>query len=140
MRAKFFYLLFTAFFVSGCASGAKISELNIPINDGEKTQIIVFRDNIFGTAIQPNITVNNKVTGTCKPNGAFIVNVEEGEHKISTRTENTAVLTTTVKRGETKFIKCEIGLGFFLGRVYLKEILQSNGHSIVNNLVLTGEY
>ena len=80
------------------------------------------------------------MTGTCISNGAFIVNVEEGEYKISTRTENTAILATTVKRGETKFIKCEIGLGFFLGRVHLKEILPLNGHSIVNNLVLIGEY
>ncbi len=142
MRAKFFYLLlFTAFFVSGCvghsARGIKISELNIPMNDGEKTQIIVFMENHpFGSSIIPNVIVNGKVTGTCISNGAFIVNVEEGVHTLLASAENTAVLTTTVKRGETKLIKCELGPGFIFSRVYLTEY----GQSVINNSVFTGEY
>ena len=135
-----FIFLFFLLFISGCASGPSITDLNINVNDSKKTQVIIYRDNLFGAAIQPVIYVNGKETGKCITNGVFIVNISPGPLEIRATTEKENTYITDIKLGETKFIRCEIGMGLIAGRIYFKELDKEFSTNAINNLVFTGEY
>ena len=117
-----------------------MTDLNIKVNESNNTQVIIYRDSLFGAAIQPVIYVNGKKTGKCVPNGVFIVNVSPGQLDIRASTEKENSYFTEVKKGETKFIRCEIGMGLIAGRIYFKQLGNEFSVNAISDLSFMGEY
>lgn len=134
--------LLIASLLGGCASGQKISELAAaqePPKNGD-SRIVVYRDTILGLAVQPNVKVDGRATGDCRPEGAFYVDVKPGKYEVSATTEVTRSVFVQPARGETAYVECSIGLGLMIGRPELRAIAPENGKVAIQNLVFTGQY
>lgn len=132
----------SAFAVSGCATGAKISETpeaQRPPASG-LSRIVVYRTAVMGAAIQPTVKVDGKPSGSCTPNGAFYVDVPRGRHTVSAATEVTRSTTVDTSRETVAYVECSIGFGFLAGRPKLVAVTPRTGRSAVQNLVFTGQY
>ena len=128
--------------LSSCASGVKLSEL-----DGNKTkfqtgksQIIIYRKVLLGAAWQPTIHVNGLPTGTCAPNGVFIVDVVPGEHNISAQTEVEETISVQTRENGRVYVECYIGFGLFAGRPKFKIVNEIIGEHESNDLSFTGRF
>jgi hypothetical protein len=128
--------------VAACASGASISETpkaQTSIPEG-KTRIVVYRTQVLGAAIQPEVLVDGQPTGNCQPNGAFLVDVPAGIHTVSASTESTATAKVDTSDSPIAYVECSIGFGLFIGRPKLVPVMPETGAAVSNDLVLTGRY
>jgi hypothetical protein len=135
-------LLLSAAVLAGCASGTTLSETSAattPPAPGQ-TRIAIYRDEVMGAAIQPQISVDAEPTGKCQPNGVFFVDVPVGDHTLSATTETTSEIQVDTSTYPVAYVKCSIGFGFFVGRPKLIQVATETGAAAVNDLVLTGTY
>jgi hypothetical protein len=135
-------LLAAVLALSACATGPKLSETPEAQTSVEAgmSRIVVYRTGIFGTAIQPEITVDGEPTGKCQPNGAFHVDVNPGDHRLTATTEATSAVKLKTSENETIFVECSIGMGFFVGRPHLSVVDKQAGADAVRELVFIGQY
>ena len=107
--------------VVGCAtSGQKFSEMNLaqtppPAGQG---RILLYRTTVMGAAVQPQIKVNGEAIGKATPRGFYIVDRPPGTYEIVTSTEVTRKLSLLLDPGQTRYVRLNIGMGFFVGHVY----------------------
>lgn len=126
-------LLLTA---AGCAtSGQKFSEMSAsqappPAGQG---RLLLYRTAIVGAAVQPNIKVNGEVVGSAKPRGFYIVDRPAGTYEIVTSTEVTRKLSLTLESGQTRYVRLNIGMGFFVAHVYPELVENSVGEKEMKN-------
>ncbi len=119
--SKLMLHLTVAFLLVGCAtSGPTFSELapsisNLPPDTG---RIFLYRTSIFGAAIQPNVELNGEVIGQAVPLGFFYVDRQPGSYEIMTSTEVDRKLSLTLEKGQTRYVRLNISMGFFVGHVY----------------------
>jgi len=127
--------------LGACATGEKISETAqaspIPANT---SRIIVYRTNIMGGAVQPQVIVDGSPTGMCQPGGAFYGDVKPGQHRVSASTESTSSATVTTAGGQSSYVECSIGFGVFVGRPLLRAKPAAEAAPAVSDLVLTGQF
>jgi hypothetical protein len=127
--------------LGACATGEKISEATqvapVPAN---ASRIVVYRTNIMGGAVQPQVIVDGSPTGVCQPGGAFYVDVKPGQHRVSASTESTSSATVTTASGQSSYVECSIGFGVFIGRPLLKAKPAAEAAPAVRDLVLTGQF
>jgi Protein of unknown function (DUF2846) len=114
-----FAVLFVALLLAGCASGVPYAEFSKtmpppPANDG---RIFVYRTSILGGAIQPSVRLNGTVVGSAVPGGFFYVDRPEGNYTISTETEVKRDVSFRLSVGQIRYVRLEIGMGFFVGHV-----------------------
>lgn len=107
--------------VVGCASsGPKYSELNLsqsPPSAGQG-RILLYRTTVMGAAVQPQIQVNGEAIGKATPRGFHKVDRPPGTYEIVTSTEVTRKLSLLLDPGQTRYVRLNIGMGFFVGHVY----------------------
>ena len=106
--------------LTGCASGVKYKDMasSIPALQAEKGRIYFFRSaSMLGAALQPSIMLDGVQVGESKPGGFFFIDRTAGNHEVTTATEVEKKLTFTLDKGEVKYVKTSVGLGFFVGRV-----------------------
>jgi uncharacterized lipoprotein YajG len=134
-------LLASALFLAGCASGPKLSEMQnkIPSLSPDQGRIYFYRTSIVGMAVQPGIDLNGKTVGTCAPNGVFFADVTPGNYEASITTEVERKLTFTVEKGEEKFVRCYISMGFFVGHGIVELVDPTEGRSDIRDLAYTGK-
>jgi len=108
--------------LSACASGESLTESaqRIPAVQKNEGRIVVYRKTVLGAAVQPKVLVNGVETDKCQPKKVFFVDVAPGKNVLTAQTENKASLEVDVKAGQTAYVECTIGFGFFIGHVYLK--------------------
>lgn len=128
--------------MSGCASGTKLSETAVATTDvpAGKTRIVVYRDQVMGAAVQPEITVDAAPTGKCQPKGVFFVDVPAGMHRLTAMTETTSAINVDTSKYRVAYVKCSIGFGLFVGRPSLTQVASESGVVDTGELVLTGTY
>jgi hypothetical protein len=112
-----------AFILGGCAtSGQKFSETatttaaTAPAPD--MGRIYFYRTMLLGMAVQPEVKVNGEVVGRAVPNGFFYVDRKPGAYEISTTTEVERTLSLTLDKGQTRYVKLSLSIGFVVGHVY----------------------
>lgn len=126
--------------ISGCATGPKISESGAfkqSVPNG-KAQIIVYRDQLLGVAIQPAVNFNGQEVGRCIPNGAFNLFVSPGSHELSATTETTTTIRINAIANRTAYVKCSISFGVFVGRPSWELMPPNIGASEIQSLSFTG--
>ena len=120
--ARYFVMLLIAVLVGGCAtSGQKYSESTTAASSGppaDMGRIYFYRTALYGVAVQPEVKVNGEVVGRAVPNGYFYVDRKAGPCEITTTTEVERTLSLMLDKGQTRYVKLSLSMGFFVGHVY----------------------
>ena len=122
--------------VVGCAtSGPKFSEMKTSISPPRAGQgrIFLYRIAAFGAAVQPDIKVNGEVVGTAQPKAFYVVDRPAGTYQIATSTEVKRTLSLTLGRAQTRYVRLNIGMGFFVGHVYPELVEPAVGEREIMN-------
>jgi hypothetical protein len=125
--SKWLGLLAMILIVAGCAtSGPKYLEMvpNMTKLSPDMGRIYIYRTTALGAAIQPDVKVNGEVVGSAQPKGFFYADRTSGTYEIMTSTEVDRKLTLTLDKGEVRFVRLNISMGFFVGHVY-PELVES---------------
>lgn len=111
--------------VAGCAtSGQKYSEsaapaaATVPKLDPDYGRIYFYRTMLLGMAVQPVVNLNGEIVGRATPNGYFYADRKPGAYEVVTTTEVERKLTFTLEKGQTRYVKLNLSMGFFVGHVY----------------------
>src|SRR5579872_3255750 len=75
--------------LTGCASGVKYKDMSssistVPANQG---RVYFYRDGIIGMALQPAVVLDGTAVGKSQANGFFYVDIQPGDHRVTTTTE-----------------------------------------------------
>ena len=103
----------------GCASGPRYADYvnNIPMLNKQQSRLFIYRTNPLGGAIQPNVKVDGITVCNAVPKGFIFSDVKPGDHKVQCSTEVKRVLSFTIKPGQTKYIRLDVSMGFFVGHI-----------------------
>jgi len=127
---KLILLLALVMGLAACATtGPKFTEMNVErvAKDAGQGRIFIYRPSAFGAAIQPDVLLNNERIGEAKSWGFFYVDRPPGEYVMVTSTEVTRKCSFTLEKGQTRYIRLSISLGFFVGHVYGELVDESVG-------------
>ena len=73
---------------------------------------------LLGAAVQPEVRLNGEKVGKAVPNGFFYVDRPAGNYQVVTETEVEKKLTFTLDAGQARYVRLNISMGFWVGRVY----------------------
>ena len=76
------------------------------------------RGSSLGAAIRPDILLNNEKVGEATSWGFFYADRPSGDYTVVTSTEVTRKCSFTLDKGQTRYIRMAISMGFFVGHVY----------------------
>jgi len=115
-----FAFLTSLILLQGCASGPAYAEMasTIPQVPADKGRIYLYRPSAFGAAIQPAVRLDGVEVGTAKSHGFIYVDAAPGSHFIETTTEVSRRLTFLLEKGQTRYVKLSVSMGFAVGHVY----------------------
>lgn len=127
--------------LAGCAtSGMTYTEMQprlAPPADGQG-RIFIYRTTVLGAAVQPSVKLNDAVVGSAVPRGFFYVDRSAGDYTISTETEVTRTLSLTLAAGQVRYVRLNIGIGFFVGHVWPELVDDAQGISGIADCHLVG--
>lgn len=126
---------------AGCATGPRVAEVRNripPIPDGMGRIWFYRAGDLQGSAVQPAIRLNGQTIGDSVPGGAFFRDVPPGEYTVSTATEVERRITFPIAAGEERFVRTNIGMGFFIGRVTPELVDGASARPTVAELSFTG--
>jgi len=135
-------LLLFAILIGGCATtGPTYSEMSdsIPPLSSEMGRIYIYRSSVLGAAIQPGVVLDGEVVGKAVPYGFFYVDCPAGNHEIVTSTEVERELSFTIDKGEIRYVRLDISIGFFVGHVYPNLIEAEVAESEISKCHYIGE-
>jgi hypothetical protein len=138
---KAFWLFsFVTIVLAGCASGPKYTDIASGIQpvDEDSGRIYIYRTVVLGAAVQPEVKLNGEVIGTAVPQGFFFVDRPPGDYEIVTSTEVERSLSFTLDAGETRYVRLNIGMGFFVGHVYPELVEPAVGRQEILSCKYTG--
>ncbi|HEX4860348.1 MAG TPA: DUF2846 domain-containing protein [Rhizomicrobium sp.] len=98
---------------------AKLHASEPPIAPGQG-RIYFYREEqaFIGAALQPTVMINGESTGgRAKPGDYFYIDRPAGTYEISTTTEMKEVTTVPLEAGKSAYVKLEVRLGLFVGRI-----------------------
>ena len=127
--------------LSACgATGPKYAEHErnlgpIPQDHG---RIYIYRNSYLGAAVQPDVKLNGEVVGTAVPNGFFYVDRPAGKYDILTTTEVDRKLSLTLDKGQTRYVRLGVSIGFFVGHVYPELVEPSVGAKEIQETQYSG--
>jgi hypothetical protein len=127
---------------AGCAtSGAKFAEMAAAMDVAVKPgtgRIYFYRTTVLGAAVQPDVRLNGEVVGSAVPRGFFFVDRPAGNYEVTTATEVERKLTFTLEDGQTRYVRLNISMGFFVGHVYGELVDEAKGRSEIEDTRYTG--
>ncbi len=121
--------ILVATLASGCASGPAYNDMKAsfaatPTGQG---RIFFYRTTTLGAAVQPSIYLNGDVVGTAVPGGFFYVDRPAGKFEVSASTETENKLTFVVDPGQTRYVRLDMSIGFFVGHVVPRLVDEADG-------------
>ena len=136
-----FVLILAALYLAGCASGPKYAEGadSITQPDAEMARIYIYRTTVLGAAVQPDVKLNDEVVGKATAKGFFYVDVEPGNYRVMTSTEVDRHLSLVMEAGQTRYVRLNISMGFFVGHVYPELVDNAVGAVEIEECSYTGQ-
>lgn len=133
-------VMVVSLYLAGCASGPKYADISSTISDvaPEKGRLYIYRKAVVGAAVQPEVRVNDEVVGKAEPKGFFYIDRDPGSYKVETSTEVDRALSLTLEAGETRYVRLNIGIGFFVGHVYPELVDNKTGMEEIQTCSYTG--
>lgn len=119
--SSFLFVFMLLFCLSGCATnGPKFSEMasSLSMLQTDMGRIYFYRTALLGAAVQPDVKLNGEIIGSAVPNGFFYVDKPSGDYTIETSTEVDRRLSLILEPGQTRYVRLNISMGFFVGHVY----------------------
>jgi hypothetical protein len=133
---------FIGLLMMNCAtSGPKYSEMvnSTPPLSGGEGRVYIYRTSALGAAIQPAVQLDGSVVGKAVPMGFFYVDCTAGNHRIATSTEVERELTFNLAEGQTRYVRLDVSMGFFVGHVYPDLVEQEKAISEIGNCHYVGK-
>lgn len=134
-------LLLAGFLLASCASPRGLDEppLQIPpLKPGYGRVYFTRPADLGGSAVQPEIRLNNEVVGRSVPGGFSYVDRPPGKYAVTTATEVENAVTFQLAAGETKYIKTSVTPGILVGHITPTLEFPEQGQSDVNRLRYVG--
>lgn len=128
--------LLATMLLAGCAtSGVTYTELQpkLAAPAAGQGRIFIYRTIVLGAAVQPSVKLNGVVVGSAVPRGFIYLDRPAGDYTISTETEVTRTLSLTLAPGQVRYVRLNIGIGFFVGHVYPELVKDTEGQSDIAN-------
>jgi len=119
--SKLLFVIMIPFLLMACAAtGPKFTELSPSVSElaPDKGRIFIYRKSLVGFIIQPKVMLNGEAIGRAVPRGFFYVDKQPGNYVIITSTEVTRKLSLTLDKGQTRYVRLNVSIGFFVGHVY----------------------
>jgi hypothetical protein len=125
---------------TGCASGPKYSEISksFPPLNPDQGRIFVYRNTALGAAVQPAVKLNDEQIGAAVPKGFFYVDRPSGQYELSTTTEVKRSVSMLLDKGQTRWVRLGISIGFFVGHVYPELVEPAKAEQEIQNCGYTG--
>jgi hypothetical protein len=122
-------VLLCVLFTIGCASGPKYAEVaqTIPKLRSDQGRIYVYRNSVLGAAVQPDVKLNGEVIGSSPAKGFYFVDRDPGNYTMITSTEVDRSLSFVLEAEQTRYVKLNISMGFFVGHVYPELVEEAVG-------------
>jgi len=113
-------IVIVALLLGACATGPKFTEYKdqIPKLSTDQGRIFFYRTTAFGAALKPNVLLNDQVVGESTAQGFFYVDRDPGQYTAVTATEVTRKASFVLEKGQTRYIRFGVNMGFFVGHVY----------------------
>ena len=102
-------------------------------------RIFFYRPSSFGAAIRPDVMLNNEKVGEAISHGFFYVDLKPGEYKVVTSTEVERTLSFVLDKGQTRYVRFSISMGFFVGHVYGELVEPDVGVKEIEDCKYTGK-
>jgi hypothetical protein len=93
----------------------------------DKSNIYLYRNELFGTAVLITVILDDKVVGQTASKTYYFWEVEPGVHEISSVSENESSITLTTEPGKSYFIWQEIKMGMWMARSQLHLVDEETG-------------
>ena len=122
--------------LAGCATnGPKFSEMtpSLSMPQTDMGRIYFYRTALLGAAIQPDVKLNGEIIGSAVPNGFFYVDKPSGDYIIETSTEVERRLSLILEPGQTRYVRLNISMGFFVGHVYPELVDNETGEEEIQD-------
>lgn len=122
-------VLICVLFSLGCASGPKYAEVaqTIPDLSPDQGRIFIYRNSVLGAAITPDVKLNGEVIGSSAAKGFYFVDRSPGAYKMMTSTEVDRSLSFVLEAAQTRFVRLNVSMGFFVGHVYPELVEEAVG-------------
>jgi hypothetical protein len=135
-----FFIATCAALLTGCASGPRFNDVKatFPAVGPDNGRIFFYRDSVAGAAVQPSVKLNGEEIGTAKPKGFFYVDRAPGTYEVATTTEVKRSLSLTLDKGQTRYVRFNIAIGFFVGHVYPELVENEVGEKEIASCKYTG--
>jgi hypothetical protein len=126
--------------LSACAGGMKYAEFQpkMPAQSTDVSRIFFYRPSALGAAVRPDVMLNDVKVGEAISHGFFYVDRQPGEYQVATSTEVTRKLSFVLERGQTRYVRFSISLGFFVGHVYGELVEPDVGLKEIQDCKYTG--
>ena len=137
---RLFACCLVALTLSACASGMKFIEMNpstMP-KDQDSGRIFFYRTTVLGAALRPDINLNGTKVGDAIAQGFFYVDRPPGNYEVVTSTEVDRKVTFVLEKGQTRFVKFSVSMGFFVGHVYGELVDSAEGLEDIKECKYTG--
>ena len=134
-------LVLVGFLLASCASPRGLDEppLQIPaLKPGYGRVYFTRAGELTGSAVQPEIRMNNEVVGRSVPGGFTYVDRPPGQYAVTTATEVENAVTFRLAAGETKYIKTAVTPGILVGHVTPTLEFPEQGQSEISRLRYVG--
>lgn len=114
------FLIVLLMFLVSCASGVPFTQLNPSLNPEapDTGRVFFYRPSAAGAAVQPQILVNGNSIGKAISHGFYYLDLPPGDYEVVTSTEVKRKVSFVLDKGQTRYIKFNISIGFFVGHVY----------------------
>ncbi len=126
--------------LSACATGIGYTEYQpkIPALGADVGRIYFYRPSALGAAIRPDVLLNNDKVGEAIAHGFFYVDRSPGNYEVTTTTEVKRTLSLVLEKGQTRYVRFSISLGFFAGHVYGELVEPDVGLAEIQDCKYTG--
>jgi len=128
--------------LAGCATGPSYDEVAQsfpPLRDGQGRVFFLRSASAIGSAIQPELRVDEEVVGRSRPGGFFFVDRPAGSYVAAGTTEVETRYHFDLGAGETKYLRSAITMGFLAGHLHLSEDATTNARQEMMTLAYTGD-
>jgi hypothetical protein len=141
LKSSLLYFGMALALLSGCATGPKYPEVapKFGVLAADHGRVFIYRATAMGAAVQPEVRLNGEVIGKATPRGFFYVDRSPGHYEMMTSTEVDRKLTFTLEPGQTRFVRLDISIGFFVGHVYPELVDVSVGETEIQDCSYIGK-
>jgi hypothetical protein len=137
---RLFACCLVALTLSACASGVKFIEMSPSTmsKDQDSGRIFFYRTTVLGVALQPDVNLNGTKVGNAVAQGFFYVDRPPGNYEVVTSTEVDRKVTFVLEKGQTRFVRFSVSMGFFVGHVYGELVDSAEGLEEIKDCKFTG--